>query len=119
MPIVDEIIAEYIASGPDEQIVENSKLGVNMYMLGALEVSAAIGRVLAEGQLYSDDPLYINQELEWINSASAEDLRETTERWLSRGYYELTVVPFPDYESTEANVDRSSIPAKNSDTVNL
>ena len=115
LPIVDRIIAEYLESGPDKQIVENAKLGVNMYMIGALERSSAIGRVLAEGYLYSDDPLYINRELEWLNAASAAELRETARRWLTRGYYELTVLPFPEYQSTEARVDRSKIPDVSAD----
>ena len=110
MPIVDRIIAEYLESGPDEQIVENAKLGVNMYMIGALERTSAVGRVLAEGYLYSDNPLYINKELEWLNAATSSELRETANRWLTRGYYELTVLPFPEYQAAEPEVDRSKIP---------
>ena len=110
LPIVDRIIAEYLESGPDKRIVENAKLGVNMYMIGALERTSAIGRVLAEGYLYSDDPLYINKELEWLNAATSSELRDAANRWLTRGYYELTVVPFPEYRAAEANVDRSTIP---------
>jgi zinc protease len=115
LPIVDEIIAAYLESGPDEQLVENAKLGVNMYMIGALERGSAVGRVLAEGYLYSNNPLYINQELEWLNAAGPEDLRSTANRWLTRGYYELTVLPFPDYGSTEASIDRSAIPGVTAD----
>ena len=115
MPIVDEIIAAYIEAGPDEQLVENAKLGVNMHMIGALERSSSVGRVLAEGYLYSDDPLYINTELEWLNEATPADLRDTANRWLTRGYYELTVLPFPEYQSTEASVDRSTIPGVTAD----
>ena len=110
LPIVDSIIAEYLESGPDEQIVENAKLGINMYMIGALERSSAVGRVLAEGHLYSDNPMYINRELEWLNAATATELRDTASRWLTRGYYELTVLPFPDYQTAETVVDRSKIP---------
>ena len=115
LPIVDEIIAAYLDSGPDKQIVENAKLGMNMHMIGALERSSAVGRMLAEGQLYSDDPLYINTELEWLNAATPADLRDTANRWLTRGYYELTVLPFPEYGSTEASVDRSMIPSVTAD----
>ena len=110
MPIVDELIAEYLANGPDEQIVENAKLGVKMYILGALETGSQIGRMLAEGELFSGDPLFINTELEWLNNASGENLRQIANRWLTRGYYQLTVEPFPEYQSADATVDRSSIP---------
>ena len=111
LSVVDETIAEYLKSGPDPQIVENAKLGVNMYILGALETGASIGRMLAEGFLYSDDPLFVNRELEWLNAATAEELRQVAGRWLTRGYYQLTVEPFPEYSTAENDVDRSAIPA--------
>lgn len=110
LSVVDETIVEYLQAGPDPQILENAKLGVNMYILGALETGSSIGRLLAEGFLYSDDPLFVNQELEWLNAASAEDIRQVAGRWLTRGYYQLTVEPFPPYESAESVVDRSTIP---------
>ncbi len=108
--VVDETIAGYLETGPDRQIVENAKLKVNMYMLGSLETSSSIGRMLAEGFLYSDDPLFINKELEWMNAATTGELREVARRWLTRGYYQLTVLPFPDYEVAAEDVDRSAIP---------
>ncbi len=111
LSVVDETIAEYLAKGPDAQIVENEKLRINMIMLGALETGASIGRLLAEGYLYSDDPLFINTELAWLHSATAEELRQVANRWLTRGYYQLTVEPFPEYVVAESTVDRSTIPA--------
>jgi zinc protease len=110
LPIVDATLAEYLAQGPDQQLLENAKLGVNMYMLGALESTSSIGRILAEGFLYSDDPLFINKELEWLNAATVEELRDIANRWLTRGYYQLTVLPFPEYVEGEQVADRSAIP---------
>jgi zinc protease len=109
--VVDDTIADYLETGPDAQIVENAKLKVNMYMLGSLETGASIGRMLAEGLLYSDDPLFINRELEWLNAATPAELQSIAADWLTRGYYQLTVLPFPEYETAESDVDRSSIPA--------
>ena len=110
LPILDVTIADYLASGPDSQILENAKLSINMGMLAALETSSSIGRILAAGQLLSNDPLHVNQELEWINAATAKELQETARRWLTRGYYQLTVIPFSEYAVAEAHADRSSIP---------
>ncbi|NQV87123.1 MAG: insulinase family protein [Woeseiaceae bacterium] len=110
MAVVDEVIAAYLKEGPDKQIVENAKLRVNMYILGALETGAQIGRLLAEGELYSNNPLFVNTELEWLYDASSEELRQVANRWLTRGYYQLTVEPFPELLSTEEKVDRSAIP---------
>jgi zinc protease len=116
MPVVDRIIEDYLSIGPDQQILENAKLAVNMFMLGALESNASIGRLLAEGLLYSDNPLYINQELEWLNAATVEELTATANRWLSRGHYTLTVLPFPEVQSGAAQADRSAIPAVTADS---
>ena len=116
MAVVDDVLAKYLEDGPDAQIVENAKLRVNMFMLGALETGSQIGRVLVEGELFSGDPLFINTELEWLNAATPEELRQIASRWLSRGYYQLAVEPFPEYQSVESGVDRSSIPQVTADS---
>ena len=110
MPIVDKVIAEYLDTGPDAQIVENSKLAIKMFVLGGLETGSAIGRMLAEGELYNDNPLFVNTELEWLNAATPNDLRAVASKWLRRGYYELTVLPFPELSVSEEGADRSRIP---------
>ena len=109
--VVDEVIAEYLEDGPDEQILENAKLGINMFMLSSMESKSRIGRYLAEGQLYSNDPLWVKQELAWLNEATSDDLLAAANRWLRRGYFEITVLPFPEYISGEDQVDRSMVPA--------
>lgn len=109
--IVDEVLSEYLEKGPDPDILQNAKLGVNMYMLGSMESKSTIGRMLAEGQLYAGDPLQVKNEISILNEATTEDLLETAKRWLKRGYFEITVLPFPDYASTGDEVYRSEIPA--------
>ncbi|HNP36695.1 MAG TPA: pitrilysin family protein [Woeseiaceae bacterium] len=116
LPVVEEVFHAYFDEGPDEQILENSKLAVNVSLMGDLERNSAIGGVLAEGLLYSDNPLFINTELKWLNDASSEEVRSTAARWLDQSYYQLTVLPFPDYESAAREVDRSSIPEVSTDT---
>ena len=111
LPVVDATLAEYLAQGPDQQLLENAKLAINMSMIGALESTAAIGSILAEGYLYSNDPLFINRELAWMNAATSEELRRIANRWLTRGHYQLTVLPFPDYVEGEQRADRSAIPS--------
>ena len=109
--VVDEVLAQYLEDGPDIELLENAKLSVNMYMLGSMESKSTIGRMLAEGQLYSNDPLQVKKEIAWLNEATADELRATANRWLTRGYFEITVLPFPEYSQDEDEVDRSGIPA--------
>ena len=108
--IIDETIAEYLKDGPDETLLENAKLAANMWMIGSLESKASIGRLLADGYLFADNPLQIKQDLEWLNTATADDLRVTAERWLGQNHYELTFLPFPEYQSANTGVDRSQVP---------
>lgn len=120
LSVVDETIAEYLVSGPDQQIVDNAILSTNMYMLGALETGSAVGRRLAEGQLFSDNPLFVNQELAWVNNTNAKELKAIANEWLTRGYYQLTVLPFPEYTTSEATADRTSLPeVTTSSTINF
>lgn len=108
--IVDEILAGYLQAGPSEEILENAKLAINMSMISSMESKSTIGRMLAEGQLYSNDPLFVKKEIAWLNSATADDLLAVANRWLTRGYFELTVLPFPNLVSSNEKVDRSAIP---------
>jgi zinc protease len=110
MAVVDEVLADYLQSGPDAEILENAKLGINMFMISSMESKSTVGRMLAEGQLYASDPLYVKQEIAWLNEATGQDILEVANRWLTRGHFELTVLPFPDLVSSDEKVDRSQIP---------
>jgi len=109
--VVDSVIAEYLETGPDKDILENAKLAVHMSMIRSLESKATIGRFLAEGELYSGNPTYIKQEIEWLNNATTESVLATAQRWLTRGHFELTTLPFPELISAEQDVNRGEIPA--------
>ncbi len=109
--VIDETVTEFLAQGPDGEILENAKLATNVFMLRVLETGSGIGRTLVEGELYSGDPLHINKELGWLNAATPDDIREVAERWLTRGHYQLTVLPFPEYPAAEDTADRTAIPA--------
>jgi zinc protease len=111
MAVVDEVLADYLREGPDEDILQNAKLAINMFMISSMESKSTIGRMLAEGQLYANDPVFVKKEIARLNAATAEDLLRVANRWLTRGYFELTVLPFPDLISSADKVDRSEIPA--------
>ena len=110
MTAVDDVLAEYLQTGPDEEILENAKLAINMSMISSMESKSTIGRMLAEGQLYSNDPAYVKKEIAWLNEATAKSVQDVANRWLTRGHFELTVLPFPNLVSSDDKVDRSEIP---------
>lgn len=108
--VVDETVAAYLADGPDRGILENAKLATNMRAITAMEHRSIVGSVLADGQLRAGDPGHYKKELGWLNAATAAEVRSVAEEWLTRGYYELTVLPFPPLTSAEPTVDRSKVP---------
>ena len=110
MSVVDEVLAAYLRDGPDPDILDNERLAVHMSMIGSLESKSTIGRLLAEGQLYSGNPTYVKQEIEWLNEATPDSVRAVANRWLTRSYYQLTTLPFPDLVSSAETVDRTQIP---------
>jgi len=106
MQVVDDVLEEYLRAEPDADILRDAKLAINMSMISSMENKSTIGRMLAEGQLYSGNPTFVKQKIEWLNEASADDLLDVANRWLSRGYFELTVLPFPELASSEDRIDR-------------
>jgi zinc protease len=107
---MDRIIAEFIAEGPTADELERIVTGTNAATVRGLErVGGFAGKatILAEGELYSGDPLFIEQYLEWINSATREDVRQAAEQYLSSGWHQVNVVPVGQYMSATQGVDRS------------
>ena len=68
--------------------------------------------ILAQGEVYGSGPDEYARQLEWIDSATADDLRNAARRWLADGAYILTVLPFDEGTTTATAVDRSTgVPA--------
>lgn len=109
--VIDEEIAKYLKNGPDSELLKNAKLFNNVQLISSLESKANIGRLLADGQLFTNNPLFFKTELEWTNAASAKDLKGTAKHWLEKSYYQLTVEPFPKLKQSTETVNRSEIPA--------
>src|SRR2546429_8576587 len=62
---------------------------------------------LARNQVFLGDPAAYKISLKRVQEASAEDLRDAANRWLSDGVYILEVYPFPDYKAAAKGADRS------------
>ena len=64
--------------------------------------------MLAQGEVYGAGADAYARRLEWVDSATADDLRTAARRWLSDGAYILTVLPFDEGTTTPTTVDRST-----------
>ncbi|MCD7100394.1 pitrilysin family protein [Stenotrophomonas sp. MMGLT7] len=109
--LIDQTLREYFAKGPqDSQRLQAIALGTDNALLRSLESNAAIGSMLAEGQLYANDPLFFTRQRQWVREATAEDLRAVARKWLDKPYYESLLLPSPKTSDARGTVDRSRIP---------
>ncbi|MEX2131542.1 MAG: pitrilysin family protein [Pseudohongiellaceae bacterium] len=107
---VDRLVGEFIASGPTDEELQRQITTINADIIRGLEeVGGFSGKavILSEGQLYAGDPLFIEQYLEWINTATIEDVRTVAEIYLAQGWHQVDVLPSGQYSTSTEGVDRS------------
>ena len=64
--------------------------------------------ILTQGEVYGTSADDYRRQLDWVETATADDLRDAARHWLSDGAYILTVLPYNDGATTPATVDRST-----------
>ena len=107
---MDRVISEFIAEGPTADELERVVTSINSATVRGLERIGGFGgkaTMLAEGELYTGDPLFVEQYLAWINSATRADVRQAAENFLSGGWHQVDVVPVGGYSNNNVGVDRS------------
>jgi predicted Zn-dependent peptidase len=93
---LDEIIAEFVQGGPTADEVQRAVTRDVSSRIAGLESVGGFGGkavTLAEGALYARDPEFYKKQLMAFASATPEQVRAVTQRWLSRPVYALSVVP--------------------------
>lgn len=108
---IDRIFAEFLDDGPTAEELERVVNSMNADIVRGLEqVGGFSGKavILAEGELYAGDPLFIERYLDWINGATAADVRNAARTYLGNGWHQVDVVPAGEYAVSSNGVDRSS-----------
>ena len=112
---MEGVLAEFLAKGPTAAELSRAKTGIKANLLRGLEEIGGFGgkaTALAQGALYADDPGFILKQLEWLEAATPKEVLEAARDVMTAGYYQLDVLPFPEYSTTATTVDRSTgIPA--------
>ena len=100
----DELIAQYITEGPNEDEVRRAATSVVSGQLNSLEQVGGFsgkGAQLAEGLLYSGDPAQFKADLARTAALTPADVRSAMQRWLTRPGYALAINPGPRTEKGE------------------
>ncbi|MEM8814476.1 MAG: pitrilysin family protein [Pseudomonadota bacterium] len=111
--MIDTIVAEFLDKGPGRDELERAKTKINAgFVRGVEQVGGFSGKasVLAQGELYAGDPGFFRTRLAWLNDASADRITASAQRWLSKAYHQIDVLPFPSFATTGVEADRSALP---------
>jgi zinc protease len=93
---LDEIIAEFIRTGPTADEVRRVATREVAGRINGLESVGGFGGkavTLAEGALYANDPGFYKKQLQAYASATPQQIQSVAKKWLSRPVYSLTVAP--------------------------
>jgi zinc protease len=110
---LDQELEQFLKNGPTKQELKRVKTQYfARFIRGAERIGGFGGKsdVLARSEVYGGSPDTYKETLELVRDATAEDLRDTARKWLSDGQYVLEVHPFPTYDASEAQADRSVLP---------
>jgi predicted Zn-dependent peptidase len=93
---LDELIADFIASGPTADEVARVVASRMSQQIQALEPVGGFGGkavVLAEGELYADDPGFYRKELADLGAVTPASVKAVMDRWLTRPVLAVRVDP--------------------------
>jgi len=110
---MDEELAKFLKDGPTPEELDRVKIQNQAAFIRGTERIGGFGGksdILAKNEVFLGDASAYKITQQRIQAATAEDLREAARRWLGDGVYILSVLPFPDYTTATAGVDRSKIP---------
>ena len=115
--VVDEIMLEFLASGPTAEELERAQTKMRAtFTRGVEQVGGFSGKaaVLAQGELYAGDPAYYKTRGEWLLSATQDEVTAAAHAWLDVGYHQVEVIPFPPFLVSGQDADRSAVPVVDS-----
>ncbi|HQV50168.1 MAG TPA: pitrilysin family protein [Dokdonella sp.] len=96
--------ARFLKEGPSADELARSRMASRAGFIRGLEkVGGFSGKatVLAESQVYRGDPAAYKIDLERIQNATPEQVRDAAARWIAKGDYTLTVLPVAEGEDLE------------------
>jgi zinc protease len=114
---VDEELARFLAKGATQKELERVKVGkISSFVRGIERIGGFGGKsdILAMNQTFRGDPEFYKTILKYEREATGRDVLEAARKWLQDDVYILEVHPYPEYETTSANVNRSKLPTPGS-----
>ncbi|MES2489103.1 MAG: pitrilysin family protein [Pseudomonadota bacterium] len=110
---VNEELAKFLKDGPTEEELNRIRtMNYASWVRSVERIDGSGGKsyVLAQGEVYADDPQQYKRMQKWSREATVADVRASAQQWLSDGVFALEVHPFPEYTAATSGADRSKMP---------
>lgn len=110
---VREELQMILNNGPTDEEVERVKTKHHANFIRGIERIGGFGGksdILAESEVYYGTPHAYKSKLKRVSEATAGQLQQSANNWLSDGDYVLEVHPYPDMKALVESADRSKLP---------
>jgi predicted Zn-dependent peptidase len=108
---MDRVLAEFLSKGPTKAEVDLVSTKIRAATIKGLEEVGGFGGKavsLAQGELVAGDPGYFKKELAEIAAAAPAGVLSASKQWLGGNYHQITVLPFPDFKTAQAQTNRKT-----------
>lgn len=109
--VIQEELDQLLAEGLSYRELKRIK---TEYFAGFIRGTERIGGfggksdILAQNQVFMGNSNYYKTRLRVTRDASIEEIKSVGNKWLTDGVYVLNIDPFPEYQTTGTDVDRSN-----------
>lgn len=110
---IDEELEKFLKKGPTPTELQRVKTQFEASFIRGIERIGGFGGktdVLAYNYVFTGDPDYYKVRLNEVRNATAKQLKDVANKWLTNGHYILEIHPYPKYTTNATDVDRSKLP---------
>ncbi len=107
---INEELARIIATGPTQAEIDKNIVQSVSGIISGLESTSSKAAQLGQWEMIAGEPSGWKDSLERLEAATPATVQAAASRWLTRGSYTLTVLPFGNPKAFAEPVDRSKLP---------
>jgi zinc protease len=108
--VIDEEIGKLLQTGPTQAEIDKNIVQVVSGEIRGLQSAASKAATLATWETYTGNGAAWKDSIKRLEAATPGTVRTAAQKWLTKGSYTLTVMPFGDPEASGQTVDRSKMP---------
>lgn len=111
---INAILQEFIDKGPTQAELDRVKASLFADVVKGLERIGGFGGksdLLAESEVYGNSPESYKAYLQVVSKATVADVHKAVKDWLSAGRHTIVCTPFPNYQVSGTEADRSKLPS--------